>query len=197
MAIANLPYPNMDFVPLDILTATELDQLVANIEAINNSNITTTAIANRAVTPAKIDASAYGHFARDNDGGSQAYTADTDTIALLPNSVLSEVGCSYSAGVFTVSQAGIWAITGGGRASSGASYGYVRILINGTSTVVAGGTGYASSSVVGTFNGAVSWVGHLSAGDTVSLQIRSHLALTNNTARQQHLEGVCIHADNS
>lgn len=28
-----LPYPDMDFVPFDILTAQELDQLVANIEA--------------------------------------------------------------------------------------------------------------------------------------------------------------------
>lgn len=29
---AELPYPNMDFVPLDTLTATEQDHLVANIE---------------------------------------------------------------------------------------------------------------------------------------------------------------------
>lgn len=29
---AILPYPNMDFVPLDTLTATELDHMVANIE---------------------------------------------------------------------------------------------------------------------------------------------------------------------
>ena len=28
-----LPYPDMDFVPLDTLTAAEQDQLVANIEA--------------------------------------------------------------------------------------------------------------------------------------------------------------------
>lgn len=54
MAITTLPYPSMDFVPLDILTATELDQLVANIEAINASSISTTAIANNAVTTAKI-----------------------------------------------------------------------------------------------------------------------------------------------
>lgn len=53
MAITTLPYPNMDFVPLDILTATELDQLVANIEAINNANITTSAIANGAVVASK------------------------------------------------------------------------------------------------------------------------------------------------
>ena len=47
MALVNpLPYPNMDFVPLDILTATELDQLVANIEAINATTAIDTAINN-------------------------------------------------------------------------------------------------------------------------------------------------------
>lgn len=54
MAITTLPYPNMDFVPLDILTATELDQIVANVEAINASSITTSALSNLAVTTAKI-----------------------------------------------------------------------------------------------------------------------------------------------
>lgn len=111
MAITTLPYPNMDFVPLDVLTATELDQLVANIEAINNANITTSAIANRAITPAKIDASAFGHFARDNDGGSQTFTANNHIVALYPNQLVQEVGCSYSSGTFTISQAGYWIIT--------------------------------------------------------------------------------------
>lgn len=63
-----LPYPNMDFVPLDILTASELDQMVANIEYIAsgsvfplataniaNNAITTAKIANNAVTSSKID----------------------------------------------------------------------------------------------------------------------------------------------
>lgn len=54
MAITTLPYPSMDFVPLDILTATELDQLVANIEAINTATIQTASIANQAITGAKI-----------------------------------------------------------------------------------------------------------------------------------------------
>lgn len=195
MAITTLPYPSMDFVPLDILTATELDQLVANIEAINNTTISTSAIADDAITPAKLDTSTYGRFARDNDGGSQAYSADTAATALLPNAIESEVGCSYASGVFTISQAGIWSITGGGRVALGASYGYARLKINGTSVCVFGATGYASSSVNGTCNGTVAWVGHLSAGDTVNLEIQPHLAMTNNTARQQHLEGVCIHAD--
>lgn len=39
MALTNLPYPNMDFTPLDILTADELDHIVANYTAINNAEI--------------------------------------------------------------------------------------------------------------------------------------------------------------
>ena len=34
MAILTLPHPNIDFVPLDILTAAEQNQLVANINAL-------------------------------------------------------------------------------------------------------------------------------------------------------------------
>ena len=54
MALTTLPYPNMDFVPLDILTADELDQIVANIEAINNATIGVSSIANNAITTPKI-----------------------------------------------------------------------------------------------------------------------------------------------
>lgn len=65
MAI-NLPYPDMDFVPLDILTANELDQMVANIEylanvfpigsdEIANNAIISTKINDKAVTSDKID----------------------------------------------------------------------------------------------------------------------------------------------
>lgn len=52
-----LPYPNMDFVPLDILTASELDQMVANIEYIASGSVfplATANIANNAITTAKI-----------------------------------------------------------------------------------------------------------------------------------------------
>lgn len=41
MALCVLPYPNMDFVPLDVLTADELDQIVANINAINAVSLPT------------------------------------------------------------------------------------------------------------------------------------------------------------
>lgn len=36
MATATLPYPNLDFTPLDILTASELDQMVANDKYLAN-----------------------------------------------------------------------------------------------------------------------------------------------------------------
>ena len=36
MANAVLPYPDMDFTPLDILTAAEMDQMVANDQYLTN-----------------------------------------------------------------------------------------------------------------------------------------------------------------
>lgn len=54
MAFATLPYPSMDFTPLDILTADELDQIVANINAVNNGVVSTGTIADGAITNAKI-----------------------------------------------------------------------------------------------------------------------------------------------
>ena len=36
MATATLPYPDMDFTPLDILTAAEMDQMVANDQYLTN-----------------------------------------------------------------------------------------------------------------------------------------------------------------
>ena len=41
MALATLPYPNIDFVPLDVLTADELDQIIANQNAINAVSLPT------------------------------------------------------------------------------------------------------------------------------------------------------------
>ena len=65
MALTTLPYPSLDFVPLDILTAEEMNQIVANYTAINNStigtsqladsSITTNKLANKSVTSDKVD----------------------------------------------------------------------------------------------------------------------------------------------
>lgn len=62
MALA-LPYPDMDFVPLDILTAAEQDQLVANIEYIANQfPLTGTNIGTGAVTEDKIDFTTFANY---------------------------------------------------------------------------------------------------------------------------------------
>lgn len=54
-----LPYPNMDFVPLDILTAQEQDQLVANIEYIAQQfPVPGEYIADGAISTAKIASNA-------------------------------------------------------------------------------------------------------------------------------------------
>lgn len=58
MAFAVLPYPSMDFTPLDVLTADELDQLVANINAVNGGTAGTSQIADGAITTAKLASSA-------------------------------------------------------------------------------------------------------------------------------------------
>lgn len=159
--------------------------------------ITTSLIADGAVTAPKMNFQGYGRFARDNDGGSQTYSANTQATALLPHSITAESGCTYSSGTFTITQPGWWLITGGGRCFGGGSAGYgsIRISINGESATVANGTGYATSSVNTTFNSSLAWSGHLAAGDQVTLRISASASMTNNTATQQHLEGVCLMPD--
>lgn len=51
----SLPYPSMVFVPLDILTAEEMNQLVANIESLSAG----TGLADGAITSGKIDSETY------------------------------------------------------------------------------------------------------------------------------------------
>lgn len=58
MSLTTLPNPSMDFTPLNVLTADEMDDLVENIEAINNATIQTGSIADGAITKAKLGADA-------------------------------------------------------------------------------------------------------------------------------------------
>ena len=62
MSITILPNPSMDFTPLNVLTADELDDMVENIEAINNATIQTASIANGAVTKAKLAQDAFENY---------------------------------------------------------------------------------------------------------------------------------------
>lgn len=109
MAIAVLPYPSMDFTPLDVLTADELDQLVANINAVNNGTvptaniadggITTAKLANNAVATGKIDWTTIVGTVVDGDPVSSGY-ADFGTIRVQwKNNRYSSL--STSAGAYT------------------------------------------------------------------------------------------------
>ncbi len=58
-----LPYPSLDFVPLDVLTAEEMNEIVANYTYIANQfPIGTANIASSAVTADKIDWTTTQHF---------------------------------------------------------------------------------------------------------------------------------------
>lgn len=73
-----LPYPSMNFVPLDILTAAEQNQLVANIEYIANQfPITSANIGSQAVKSSNIDWSTYVYTAGDSVTKIYAGTAVT------------------------------------------------------------------------------------------------------------------------
>lgn len=62
MSLTTLPNPSMDFTPLNVLTADEMDDLVENIEAINNCTIQTGSIANGAITKAKLAQDALDNY---------------------------------------------------------------------------------------------------------------------------------------
>lgn len=89
MAFVTLPYPNMDFTPFDILPASDLDKMVANIETIAGTDIdgstivdgsvSTDKIAQQAVTTSKIDMAGLLDFVIDvmYPVGSYYETSDT------------------------------------------------------------------------------------------------------------------------
>lgn len=93
MSLVQLPYPSMDFVPLDVLTADELDQIVANINAINNNALVSTAsIATGAVTTPKIADNAVTHTKIDWDS--------------MASGTPVSLGLSASGGTFTATHFG-------------------------------------------------------------------------------------------
>lgn len=159
MAIVTLPYPNMDFVPLDVLTADELDQIVANIDAINNASIPTESIANSAITTAKL--------------ADDSVTSDKIDWATLPCITIKGTGTTqnalgklpfttvaYSQGTgLSLSSNGI--LIGAGIThvvvsascyfshNSGSTYAWCRLDINGLTT---GNTSIAENSLYGSVN---------------------------------------------
>ena len=92
MAFAVLPYPSIDFVPLDVLTADELDQIVANVNAVNNGSVTASSIPDGTITTTKIADNAVTHTKIDWDS--------------MASGTPVSLGLSASGGTFTATHFG-------------------------------------------------------------------------------------------
>lgn len=138
MAITTLPYPNMDFVPLDVLTADELDHIVANIDAINNASIPTDSIADGAVTSNKIDFTTLPYAYAYTDTRQDSFTGIVPYDAFISNN-----GFTLSGGALRVPKSGYYRISA--RISGFGSQGWIRVHIasntsdSSTATIVGSG----------------------------------------------------------
>lgn len=124
-----LPYPDMVFVPLDILTAEEQNQLVGNIEFLANqfplaaSNIANGAIgsaqlADEAVTADKIDFSTSGYVYKDETINKAVSATSTQLLTIdvsqFPaGAVLEAIGGAELTGNDVAPYTRIWTAYGG------------------------------------------------------------------------------------
>ena len=138
MALATLPYPSMDFTPLDILTADELDQIVANIDAVNNATINTASIATGAITTVKV---ADGNITTAKMANDAITSAKIDWASMpvnygtaTPNTTQNY--SSYDFGSYTITEAGVYLMVGGAFINVAGAYDRsIRIMKNGTEVI--------------------------------------------------------------
>lgn len=80
---ATLPYPSIVFVPLDVLTAEELNQMAQNITALANMfPITSANIGNAAVKSSNIDWTTMKHWGPDYANRSSVNLASSDRASI-------------------------------------------------------------------------------------------------------------------
>lgn len=135
-----------------------------------------------------------GRFCRFMNSSQTVGTSST--IVLMGGKDFDEVGCSYSAGSITISQAGYWQLNGMARVTdTGAYYGLVGIYVNGE--IIAGEslTAYANSSASRTAHGACSVFTHLSAGDVITLRVSNSHSVSNSSRTHGTMSGFCAMPD--
>lgn len=139
MATPVLPYPDMDFTPLDILTAAEMDQMVANDQYLRDfcagladgSNLSDGVIQAR-----KIDFTTLGV--------ATAYTSalgslSEDSKISMTNFTVNNGGYSLNNGGIKITTPGIYEIEAEMSGTVDANKGWLKITKNGSSNVVATG----------------------------------------------------------
>lgn len=114
MALTTLPYPSLDFVPLDILTAEEMNQIVANYTAINNATIGTGQLANNSITTPKL--------------ANKAVTSDKVDWTTLKTGKPTEVGSGIASRTITANSVGFIVIN-----TACANNAYSTVYLNDTS----------------------------------------------------------------
>ena len=114
-----LPYPDMVFVPLDILTAEEQNQLVGNIEFLANQfPLSASNIADGAVTADKIDYATSGYVYKDETISKVVSTTSTQLLTIdvsqFPaGAVLEAIGGAELTGGNVAPYTRIWTTYGG------------------------------------------------------------------------------------
>lgn len=173
-----LPYPDMDFVPLDILTAAEQDQLVANIEYISNQfPIASANIGTAEVKAANIDFSTIATYMKVIFTGKMASNAAINAGAIIPLAEESHIGAGNieinSSGQFKIGS-GINRIlcfaswTGSPEAS-----GFRRVHIRKNGTLTDGYSFTTTDVASGYINGSISgMILSVSQNDLVDLYNR-------------------------
>lgn len=152
-----LPNPDMDFTPFDILTAEELDKMVANIEALSDgSGLNDASVTSERLTPT------IGFYATS--------TANITTSAadITSYTVVVDYGSNFAAGVFTAPVAGFYQFNANINVQNTATNHriHLELLHNGTRVGFAMGLG-----VAGTHDPSAntSMCLELAQGDTVKL----------------------------
>lgn len=119
-----LPYPDMNFTAFDILTAEEMNQLVANIEALSDGS----GLAPSSVTADKLNAASHYPFRVSRNASASTGAGSYAVVAF--DTEQYDVGNNVSSGVFTAPVDGYyefrWCVTA--SMSSGASETYSSAL---------------------------------------------------------------------
>lgn len=121
-----LPYPDMVFVPLDILTAEEQNQLVGNIEFLANQfPIGTSNIADGAISNDKLNFSSMPCFKAYSDNISQTINKGSNFV--FNTAQINVGGFSISSGRVVIPASGTYAISAIVSGDSNGTSGYAQL----------------------------------------------------------------------